>query len=112
MDSVSTRSLIFTNAKIQAAKIYRRPMIISASCAHMSMGNFQTACYSRKRTNGRKTRSLTWQRRRVAYEFPLSAHAAHVHGAANGGPVSDHRHPGANTIGSRWLPMGHVSAQS
>src|SRR5207244_11522731 len=61
--------------------------------------------------SGRRGRLLL-QRRRIAHEFPLSAHAAHVHGAANGGPVSYHRHSGANTVGSRWLPMGHVPAQS
>ena len=51
-------------------------------------------------------------RRRVAHEFPFPAHAANVHGAANGGSVSDHRHPRSDAADSGQLPMGHVPAQS
>ena len=52
------------------------------------------------------------ERRRVAHEFPFPAHAANVHGAANGGSVSDHRHPRSDAADSGQLPMGDVPAQS
>jgi len=40
------------------------------------------------------------QRRRIAHEFSLSPHAAHVHGAADGGPFSHHRYPGTDSVDS------------
>ena len=52
------------------------------------------------------------RRRRVAHEFPFPAHAADVHGAADGGSVPDHRHPRADAGDPRELPVGDVSAQS
>ena len=59
---------------------------------------------------GRRGR-LFRRRRRVAHEFPLPAHAADVHGAADGGSVSDHRHPRSDAGDSGELPVGDVPAQ-
>ncbi len=47
--------------------------------------------------------------RRVAHEFPFPAHAADVHGAANGGSFSDHRHPRADAGDSRQTASGRCS---
>ncbi len=49
--------------------------------------------------------------RRVPHVVPLPGHAAAVHGAAHGGPVPDHRHPGADPGDPRDLPVGDVPAQ-
>ena len=51
-------------------------------------------------------RAVLRRRRRVPHGVPLPAHAAHVHGAAAGGPPSDHRDPAADARHPRELPVG------
>src|SRR4029453_14227158 len=52
-----------------------------------------------------------WEWRRGAHEFSFPAHAAHVHGAPDGGPVSNYRHHGADAGDPGELSVGNVSAQ-
>ncbi len=81
-----------------------------ASCARTSTRSSRTACCWRRPTSGRRMPSLiSADRRRVPHEFPLPAHAAHVHGAADGGPLSDHRHPRADAGDSRRTASGRCS---
>ena len=54
--------------------------------------------------------ALLRRRRRVPHGLPLPAHAAHVHGAAQGGPHADRRHHGRRRR-SPMLPVGAVPAQ-
>ena len=54
---------------------------------------------------------LLRRRRRMPHGVPLPPDAAHLHGAAAGGPAADHRHHGADAGHSRELPVGAVPAQ-
>ena len=72
----------------QAPRPHRREI----SKSHAALGGEPMA--------GRCSRLLR-QRRRIAHGFPFSAHAAHVHGAADGGPLSHHRYPGTDSVDSR-----------
>ncbi len=49
--------------------------------------------------------------RRVPHGLPLPAHAAHVHGGADGGPLPADRHPRPDAADRRRLPVGHLPAQ-
>ena len=54
---------------------------------------------------------IFWEGRRGAHEFSFPAYAAHVHGSPDGGPVSYHRHHGADAGDPGELSVGNVSAQ-
>ena len=59
----------------------------------------------------RGRRRLLRRRRRVQHGLPLPAHAAHVHGRADGGPLSAHRHPGPDPGDPGGLPVGDLPAK-
>ena len=51
------------------------------------------------------------QRQGLPHGVSLSDHASHVHGGAHRGPVSAHRHLGANAAASRHVASGPLLAQ-
>ena len=51
------------------------------------------------------------ERRRVPHGVPLPGDAPPVHGAPDGGSLSDPRHPAADPGDSRELPVGHLPPQ-
>src|SRR6476661_3877065 len=51
------------------------------------------------------------RRRRVPHVVPLPGDAAPVHGAAHGGPLSDHRHPSADAADPGEGAVGDLPAQ-
>src|SRR5579885_2129352 len=59
----------------------------------------------------RGRRRVFRQRRRVPHGVPLPADAAPLHGALHGGPLPDHRHPGADAADPRHLPVGALPPQ-
>ena len=82
------------------------------SCARTSTSKLpEPHAAGRSQPVARGRRRLLRRRRRMPHGVPLPADAADVHGDADGRPLSDRRHPGADAGHSRELPVGAVPAQ-